>query len=214
MPTSAPKRKNLTARERSKAIVRAAAEMVEKDGWDKLNMSTLAKRTNITRQLIYLHYPSVEELMIATATYLFQTTYLDTLTAAGQFQEHGVAGVLTNAQNVTMDLPPGRARALLKIISTAFSEDSEMSHFARRMRHLITNIWSPAVAEAFQLEAKEAKSVAWLLVMAFWGGYQLMDDGDLSKEEAIERLNWLGTAIYKGSQGREKQSATSLIKGK
>lgn len=210
-----PKRRNLSAKERKKAIIKSAAQLVDDEGWEKLTISALARRSGITRQLIHLHFPKLENLMVDTATYLFQKTYLETSAASASYPESSIQEVLSEGMGATLNLPPGRSKALLKVISTAYSEGNELSPFARSMRHLITNIWAPSIAKAFELHIKEAKPMAWMLVMAFWGGFHLMDDGDHDKEEIIERYSWMIHRMFDGVQAnKDKTSAIDIATDK
>ncbi len=204
-----PKRRNLSAKDRKKAIVKSAAEMVDNEGWEALSISGLAKRSGITRQLIHIHFPKLQDLMVETATYLFQKTYLETIAASASYPQSSIQEVLSEGLGATLNLPPGRSKALLKVLSTPYSEGSDLSPFARSMRHLVTNIWAPSIAKAFELDLEAAKPMAWMLVMAFWGGFQLMDDGDSNKEKIIERYSWMIHRMFDGVQAN-KDKPTDL----
>lgn len=192
------KRPYFSRQDRRRKLLDTAAAQVESEGWDSLSMSALAQRSGISRQLVYQHFPNLEELMVATGTHIFQQTYLQTRDTIAA-RKGDVTEVVAQAQRITLDLPPGRARALWQVIAAAFPPGHELNHFGRRMRHLITNLWKPAVAETFGLEDRDAGAITWLLIMAFWGGYRLMEDGEFSKQEAIDKLNWLVSAMAAGA---------------
>lgn len=198
MSQTKPKRRNLKSADRKKAIVRSAAELVEEKGWEQLNVSSVARRSGVTRQLVHLHFPKLDDLVLDTAIYLFQSVQEATLAAVSAYPQISETELLTRGTRVTLDLPQGRAKALLRVITTAYSENNQLSGFARQVRQLVASLWAPAVAEGFELEGDEAKHVSWLLVMAFWGAFHLIDDGDLSKEEAIKRLDWMVNRILDG----------------
>ncbi|MDX1496983.1 MAG: TetR/AcrR family transcriptional regulator [Salinisphaeraceae bacterium] len=191
------KRPYLSREQRRKHLLDTAAAMVESQGWDKLSMSALALRAQTSRQLVYQHFSSLEDLMVATGTHIFEQVYVQTRATIEQGSEDIVA-TLSQAQAITLDLPRGRAQALWQIIAAAFPADHELSRFGRRMRHLITRLWQPAVAKAFKLDEQAAAATTWMLIMAFWGGYRLVEDGELSKEQAVERLNWMVACIRSG----------------
>lgn len=198
---STPKRPYLARDERRRLLLDTAAKLVEKEGWDKLNMSALAQRSNTSRQLLYQHFDSLEDLMVATGTHIFQQVYTGTRDAIEQRSDDIVA-TLSQAQQITLDLPKGRAQALWQIIAAAFPVDHELTRFGRRMRHLITRLWQPAVAEAFDLDEQAASATTWMMMMAFWGGYRLVEDGELTKQQAIDRLNWIVSSMLAGQKKR------------
>lgn len=202
MSQAKPRRRNLKSGDRKKAIIRSAAELVEREGWERLNMSSLARHSGITRQLIHLHFAKLEDLVLETAVHLFQDVQAQTLAAVSDYPGISETELLLRGSAVTLDLPPGRAKALLRVITTAYSEQNELSDFARQVRRLVAELWAPAVARAYGLQADEAKHVSWLLVMAFWGAFHLIDDGELSKDEAIGRLDWMVKRILDGVSGQ------------
>ena len=191
------KRPYLARDERRRLLLDIAAELVEEQGWDKLNMSALATRASTSRQLVYQHFDSLEDLMVTTGTHIFQQVYVQTRDTI-EHREKDIVSVLAQAQRITLDLPAGRARALWQVVAAAFPAEHELTRFGRRMRHLITKLWQPAVAEAFGLDDEQASSVTWMLIMAFWGGYRLVEDGELTKDQAVERLNWMVTNLTAG----------------
>jgi AcrR family transcriptional regulator len=160
-------------------------------------MSALAERASTSRQLVYQHFDSLEDLMVATGTHIFQQVYVQTRDAI-EHRNQDIVVTLSQAQRITLDLPPGRAHALWQIIAAAFPAEHELSRFGRRMRHLVTKLWQPAVAETFGLNDAQAADISWMLMMAFWGGYRLVDDGELTKDQAVERLNWMVATLVAG----------------
>ncbi len=192
------KRPYLARDDRRRQLLEAASGIVEAKGWDQLSMSSLAKQTHTSRQLIYQHFESLEELMAATGTHIFEQVYLQTREAIAS-RKQDIVSVLSNAQRITLELPPGRARALWQIIAASFPVNHELNRFGQRMRHLVTNLWKPAVVEAFGLDDDAAATVSWMLIMAFWGGYRLMEDGEITQAQAIERLNWMVEGLIAGT---------------
>ncbi len=195
--TKTGKRPYMAREKRRQMLLDTAAGIVEQDGWDKLSMSALAQASHGSRQLIYQHFESLEDLMVATGTHIFEQVYLRTRDTI-EHRQQDIITVLGQAQSITLDLPPGRARALWQVIASAFPADHELTRFGRRMRHLITKLWQPTVAEAFLLDDEQAATVTWMLIMAFWGGYRLVEDGELTKAQAIERLNWIVRTLEAG----------------
>jgi len=67
-------RKNLNTR---KKILEATWQLLETDLGAKTRMSDIAKTAGISRQALYLHYPTRAELLIATARYLDEIKDID-----------------------------------------------------------------------------------------------------------------------------------------
>ena len=59
--------KKIPTRER---ILKSAWTLLESDSGNKVSLSDIAKLANISRQALYLHFPSRAELLIATTRYL------------------------------------------------------------------------------------------------------------------------------------------------
>ena len=74
------KRPYLGKAERKKQLIDAACEMVETSGWFSLNMSTLADQAGVSRQLVYQHFPNLEDLLTQTCHAIFD----DTMTGTAQ----------------------------------------------------------------------------------------------------------------------------------
>ncbi len=191
------KRPYLARDDRRRQLLDVAADIVENRGWDQLTMSALAKQSATSRQLIYQHFDSLDALLTATGTHIFEQVYLQTRTAIEQ-RDGDIANVLIQTQEIIFDLPSGRAQALWQIIAAALPAEHALSKFGRRMRHLITNLWRPAIAETFGLSDREAEALAWPLIMAFWGNYHLMQDGELSRKQAIDKITWLVSTLAAG----------------
>jgi AcrR family transcriptional regulator len=50
---------------RRAAILNAAEQVIAKSGWDGLNFGAVAKRTRLSRSLIYVYFPTREDLFLA-----------------------------------------------------------------------------------------------------------------------------------------------------
>lgn len=192
------KRPYMARDDRRRLLLDSAAEIVESSGWDKLSMSALAQHTNTSRQLVYQHFDSLEDLMVETGTHIFEQVYLQTRETIAEIDQDIVAA-LERAQKLTLDLPPGRAHALWQIIAATFPAEHELTRFGQRMRHLITNLWKPTIQKTFAMNDRDASATTWMLIMAFWGGYRLVEDGELSKQQAVDRLGWIITGLVDGA---------------
>lgn len=64
-----------------KRILETAWRILESDDPAKSRMSDIAKQAGISRQALYLHFPSRSELLVATARYLDEVKDIDALLA-------------------------------------------------------------------------------------------------------------------------------------
>lgn len=74
-------RKNLPTRE---AILDAAWKMLEASPHKAVRVGDIAKEAGISRQALYLHYPTRAELLIATARYIDEVKNVDERLAASR----------------------------------------------------------------------------------------------------------------------------------
>ena len=63
--------------DRKSLILKATWDLLEKNPGQEISMSDIAKASNISRQALYLHFPSRSELMIATSHFVDEEKGLD-----------------------------------------------------------------------------------------------------------------------------------------
>lgn len=179
-----PKRAYLSRERRRETLLEVAAEIVEKQGWAALTMSALAERGGTSRQLVYLHFANLEELLAATAWAIFNDTMQDTQAAIKRNPNDLMAAVLA-AEAVSLDLRPGRGDALWQLIAGTAAAGPELDKVRRQLRSLITRVWARPVAEQLRVDEDTARHYAWMLVMSFWGMRQLVRDRKLAREQGM-----------------------------
>jgi AcrR family transcriptional regulator len=194
---SAAKRTYLGREERRKTLIETAAAVVERHGWQALSMISVAERAKVSRQLVYGHFSSVDELFAETMTWIFRDIYASAR-AAFQNAPGGLAELTTAAEAITFGMPAGRARALWQMMSATYSDSPETLRMSRRLRHLLTNMWTPVVTETLGLESSDARALIWMLHMAVWGARQLMDEGEVDRATAARLFAWLVNQVQAG----------------
>ena len=80
-------RKNIDTRER---ILRATWTLLEANPAESVLMGDIAKKAGISRQAVYLHFPTRAELLVATARYLDEVKKVDERLAASRSAATGV----------------------------------------------------------------------------------------------------------------------------
>ena len=194
----AKKRSYLAKDARHTALLETAAKVVEKQGWPALSMISVADEAKVSRQLIYEHFSSVDQLMTETMTHIFRDMY-EGVREGIKRSRGNVADLTALAENLTYGLPPERAHALWQMITSTYSDNPETGRMSRRLRHLLTNMWMPIMAESFGLPDREGRVVVWMLHMAFWGAHQMVEEGEVDRETASKLFSWITTQIQAGS---------------
>ncbi len=189
------KRPYLKRADRRQLLLDTATEIVEADGWVSLTMSALADRGGTSRQLVYQHFPNLETLLHETAWYIFTDVMQRT---QASLAEHGndLKQAIAAAESISLDLAPGRADALWALIAGTASGSAELDAMRRGIRELILKIWQPIIREAIQADETEARTIAWSLVMGFWGMRQMVRDGEISREQGVATLNALVGRLF------------------
>lgn len=199
-PRSRPpqKRQYLAKDERRLALLDVAAALVEQQGWQALTMISVADAAKVSRQLIYQHFASIDELMADTMAHLLRDAY-EHLRSNLKGDPGKLPQLVSFAENLTLDLPPARARALWQMMTAHNSGSVETNRMSRRLRHLLTKLWSPMVSKAFELDARDGDALVWMLIMGFWGGLQLVDDGEIEREDITQLFSWMIERLRTGA---------------
>ena len=195
---AAKKRSYLAKDDRRLALLETAAAVVEKHGWPALSMISVAEQAKVSRQLVYQHFESLDQLMAETMTHIFRDAF-ERVRENIQLNTGNLASLTRAAEELAFNSPPGRARALWQMITATYSESAEATRMSRRLRHLLTNLWMPVGRDALGLKDTEARVMIWMLHMAFWGAHQLVDEGEVDRETAMRLFVWMMTQIQAGS---------------
>ncbi len=182
------KRAYLSRDLRRQTLLEVAANIVETEGWAALNMSLLAERGGTSRQLIYQHFPSMEQLLADTAWQIF-TEVMKGTTDSIAANPGNLAEAAKSAEAYSLDLPPGRGDALWQLIAGTAGSTPELDQIRLGIRKLISGIWTPVVRKELDMSEPDAKVYAWMSILAFWGMRQLVRDGEISKARGVKLFN-------------------------
>lgn len=182
---AAPKRAYLPRDDRRLALLDVAAKVVEEKGWQALSMIAVAETAEVSRQLVYQHFTSVDELMADTMSHLFRSRY-ENIRGSISENSDNLAGLMRIVDQQTFDENPARVRALWQMITATYSDNVETTRMGVRLRHLLTKLWTPMVMREFKLGEPQARAMVWMLHMAFWGAHQLVHDGEINRKMANE----------------------------
>lgn len=184
------KRPYLGKDDRKKALLHSAAELVEEAGWGVLNMSALADRAGVSRQLVYQHFPNLESLLGATAWIVFTDTMEGTAQAIAS-HPNDLKQAIRAAELVSLDMPVGRGDALWQLIAGSGLNSPELETIRVGIRDVILKLWVPTVRKEKNLDKAAATSLVWMVILSFWGIRQLIRDGLVSREQGIAQFDAL-----------------------
>ena len=192
------KRVYLAKDNRRSALLDVAATVVEKHGWPALSMISVAEQAKVSRQLVYAHFSSVDELMTETMSHIFREVF-ERVRDGIKRSRGNVADLALFAENMVSDLSPSRARALWQMMTATHSGSAEVSRMSRRLRHLLTNMWMPIMSESFGMPEREGRVLIWMLHMSFWGAHQLVEEGEVDRATVAKLFMWMTTQIQAGA---------------
>ncbi|HEX4917711.1 MAG TPA: helix-turn-helix domain-containing protein, partial [Limnobacter sp.] len=171
-------------------LLNAAAELVEEAGWGVLNMSALAERAGVSRQLVYQHFPNLESLLGATAWAIFTDTMQGTALAITSNPDD-IKLAIRAAVFVSLDMPVGKGDALWQLIAGSGLNSPELETIRLGIRGVILKLWVPTMRKAKGLDQAAATGLVWMVILSFWGIRQLIRDGVVSQDQGIAQFDAL-----------------------
>ncbi|MFI5364574.1 MAG: TetR/AcrR family transcriptional regulator [Candidatus Binatia bacterium] len=183
MPAKTTPRSYLAAPLRRDHLLDVAARLVREGGWAALSMQGLAVAAGLSRQLVYAHFDSVDELYLAALTHMFERTYAATerVIRNGTSLEATVAA----AYELFLDLPPEERRALRALAADMDPGRRRLARAKTRLRTRIAGLWVPYVRQQTGQPEAEAGALAWMLINAAWGLADNVTDGILDRRRAL-----------------------------
>ncbi len=170
--------------DRRRMLLETATQIVETAGWPALSMVALAQRSGTSRQLVYQHFANLDELLARTAWTIFNPTMERTRNAMSAHLDN-LPQAVRAASRVTLDLPDGRGDALWQLIAGTGGSDA-LQRVSRGVREMLLDLWGPLVSQTLDLPPRQARLLAWSMIMSFWGLRQLIRDGAVSRRSALD----------------------------
>lgn len=203
-PTAQTKtRLYLAAPERRRHLLDVAADTICAGGWESLSMQGVAEAAGVSRQLVYQHFASLDELHSALLVHLFESPYQTTRVIASSAEEP--QRLLRHAFEMFLEMPESQRRLLRALATEDRPGRAELGNLKKTLRRKITGLWVPFVARVTELPDAEAQALAWMLIMAAWGLSDLMRDREIESAAAVELfVRFAGGAI---TASRAKSSA-------
>ena len=174
----------LSAPRRRDHLLDAAGGLVRRGGWSALSMQGLAAAAGVSRQLVYEHFATADDLYLATLTYLFERAYTATLAIAASGAS--VEDTVRRSFAFFLDLPAEERHALRALAIESEPGRPSMARARARLRSRIAAVWVPFVRQQTGAAEAEATALAWMLNTAAWGLSDTIADGTLARARAVE----------------------------
>jgi len=177
------RRTYLRAEQRREQLLGAAAELVEKRGWEALGMVPLAEAAGVSRQLVYEHFENLHVLRLEVTRVLFEGMFRVAGEALARHPGDFAAAARASLR-VQLELPRGVRLALRELI--AGPAGASVSVRRRRARERVTDLWAEPIRHGTGVRERDARALAWMLIVASWSLFDLVADGIFSADEAVE----------------------------
>ncbi len=182
------KRRYLPAGERKRSLLEHGLALVQEEGWENLSVIRLARLAGVSRQLVYEHFPNVDELTWQLADRLYEE-------------------VCTSVAATIRAHPNDLEAALREWVRTYFAglQERRLAHMElvyghwplrqlnrsleagnQRRRHRIMDMWADYFVGVNGLSPKNAQALAAFQYGGFQGLLGQMEAGFLSAEETAD----------------------------
>jgi hypothetical protein len=84
-----------------------------------------------------------------------------------------------------LELPRGARLALRDLAAGPADPGSAVDRLRARAKQQVTDLWVEPIHRQTGIDAREARSLAWMMNVASWALFDLVDDGTLTREEAV-----------------------------
>jgi len=173
-------------------ILNATWKLLKANQGRGVRMSDIASQAGISRQAVYLHFPTRSELLIATTRHLDEVKGIDERLAKSRNAESGAArlNAFIDAWGNYIPEIHGIAKALLAVMDTDEATELAWKDRMQAVRHgceAAINAVKNDGSLARDLSVKQATDILWtLLSVRNWE--QLILECDLSQQQYIETV--------------------------
>jgi AcrR family transcriptional regulator len=178
-------RQYLRAGERREQLLAAAAELVGKRGWGGLGMIPLAEAAGVSRQLVYEHFENVDVLHLEVTRFLFEEVFRAVSETLERHPEDLLAATRTGIR-LMLELPRGARLALRDLTASPADPGSAVDRLRARAKRQVTDLWVEPIRRQTGIDEREARALAWTMNVASWALFDLVDDGTMTREEAVD----------------------------
>ena len=190
----AGKRHYLSAASRRESIIEVADDIVFKEGVAHLSIVEVARRAEISRQLVYQHFADRNSLLSEVVRRRLNELQAS-LGAPGALGGGDLRSLLSTRIHLMMNLP-ARDRALMRSL---FGDLSVLPHdlwpTISEIRRLVVARWATLVDPAVE-PAALAYAKFGLVMHAIFGAWDLMADRTLDEDEAVDLVVTVISSLF------------------
>ena len=178
------KRPYLRSEARRQQLLDVALALVDRVGLGHLTISQLAQEAGVTRQTAYHHFADINDLFKEILRARF-TSMQDAVTKIMEENSHDFETVVRHAAAVGVDRPL-RDRQMLRYVFGGLEFDRpELRETLRQLRGIVTLRWCRMFYGDQEVSAR-TKATVWAAINSLFGVYDLLESGEVTREEAIE----------------------------
>ncbi|HEX7745456.1 MAG TPA: helix-turn-helix domain-containing protein [Micromonosporaceae bacterium] len=127
MPKTIENPQNARSRRTAAALVRAARDLIEQDGFAALTMSSVAERAGVSRRAVYLHFTSRTELLGALYQHLGEAEELGASLQAVWDSPDAVSALTEWAEHIARSHP--RILGVLRAFERSRYDDPDAAEY-------------------------------------------------------------------------------------
>lgn len=196
----------MAARDRRDQLLEWGSRLLAERGWTAVTMQGLAEAASVSRQLVYAHFASLDELRHALLVRLFEANYgaTEAIARSGRSLQE----TIRLAYELLLDMPEEQRLLLRMLVSGGGEPGSDLSHLRLTLRRKVTRLWEPVVTRETGLTGSEARSVAWAFVVAGFALTDLVQSREIGRKAASDLFVRIAEGALAGDAGpRPKHAA-------
>lgn len=173
-------------------ILKAAWTLLEDGGGNAVRMSDIAKAAKISRQAVYLHFPTRAELLIATTRYVDEVKNVETRFAASRSSKNGFESLDIFIEAWGNYIPEiyGVAKALLAMKDSDEAAEAAWRDRMLAVRGICNRVVNELASEGMLLDdysVQTAVDILWTM-MSVRNWEQLTVDCGWSQKKYIDTM--------------------------
>ncbi len=178
---------------RRETILDAARDLLDEADFNDISMPEIAARVGVSRQIVYLHFHSVDEVLDSLYDRTFRE-YFDELESIDVTQQDTTASGLARLQRL-LELPPPIHRVIYSAFFAGPKSRSALTTVQRRITEWLDDNWiQPLTSHGMNVEI--ATSGLYAAVSATLQFRELVDRGVISQSTARLQLARLTESLF------------------
>ena len=180
------KRQYLSAESRRESILRVADEVLSKEGVAHLSIVEVAHRAGISRQLVYQHFADLNTLLIEVIRMRLVELQLS-LDSPDGTRKLEIREVVERQLRRVLNLPARDRQLMRNVFGDITALPRDLWPTIAEIRHAVVERWANLIdPQAVPSPLSYAKMG--LIIHAILGAWDLIIDGTLTEDEAIDLL--------------------------